>query len=132
MNEEKRREQRGERRETRDVRVRVGEERGKYIVGPWSDRVILESNPIDPPSPSPRSICLGSGTKVGSMIAKTEEVCALLLLGLPRGLRVGADGTNHRYEEGDHVPLYANKELFQMFGLPYIIAPTEQKLSVLI
>ncbi|CAL9118251.1 unnamed protein product, partial [Musa acuminata var. zebrina] len=50
-------------------------------------------------------ICLGSGTKVGSTIAKTEEVCALLLLGLPRGLRVGADGTNHRYEEGDHVPL---------------------------
>lgn len=43
------------------------------------------------------------------MIAKTEEVCALLLLALPRGLRVGADGTNHWYEEGDHVPLYANK-----------------------
>ncbi|CAL9769119.1 unnamed protein product [Musa acuminata subsp. burmannicoides] len=39
------------------------------------------------------------------MIAKTEEVCALLLLALPRGLRVGADGTNHRYEEGDRVPL---------------------------
>ncbi|CAL9082753.1 unnamed protein product [Musa acuminata var. zebrina] len=39
------------------------------------------------------------------MIAKTEEVCALLLLGLPRGLRVGADGTNHRYGEGDRVPL---------------------------
>ncbi|CAL9176369.1 unnamed protein product [Musa hybrid cultivar] len=39
------------------------------------------------------------------MIAKTEKVCALLLLALPRGLRVGADGTNHRYEEGDHVPL---------------------------
>ncbi|CAL9176357.1 unnamed protein product, partial [Musa hybrid cultivar] len=39
------------------------------------------------------------------IIAKTEEVFALLLLVLPRGLRVGADETNHRYEEGDHVPL---------------------------
>ncbi|CAL9065576.1 unnamed protein product [Musa banksii] len=39
------------------------------------------------------------------MIAKTGEVCALLLLAVPRGLRVGADGTNHGYEEGDRVPL---------------------------
>ncbi|CAL9769118.1 unnamed protein product [Musa acuminata subsp. burmannicoides] len=49
------------------------------------------------------------------MIAKTEEVCALLLLALPHGLRVGADGTNHRYEVGDHVPLYANK-FISLFG----------------
>ncbi|CAD5192638.1 unnamed protein product [Musa acuminata subsp. malaccensis] len=39
------------------------------------------------------------------MIAKTGELCALLLLAVPRGLRVGADRTNHRYEEGDRVPL---------------------------
>ncbi|CAL9780093.1 unnamed protein product [Musa acuminata subsp. burmannicoides] len=43
------------------------------------------------------------------MIAKTEEVCALLPPILPCGLRVGADGTNQRDEEGDHLPLYANK-----------------------
>ncbi|CAL9189004.1 unnamed protein product, partial [Musa hybrid cultivar] len=63
----------------------------------------------NPPSPSPRSICLCSGTEVGSMIAKTEEVCELLPPVLPCGLRVGADGTNQRDEEGDHLPLYANK-----------------------
>ncbi|CAL9196098.1 unnamed protein product [Musa hybrid cultivar] len=52
------------------------------------------------------------------MIAKTEEVCALLLLGLPLGLRVGADGTNHRYEEGDHVPLpVCQQERLQFFHL---------------
>ena len=43
------------------------------------------------------------------MIAKTEEVCALLPPILPCGLWVGADGTNQRDEEGDHLPLYANE-----------------------
>ncbi|CAL9758845.1 unnamed protein product [Musa acuminata subsp. burmannicoides] len=38
------------------------------------------------------------------MIAKTEEVCALLPPVLPCGLRVGADGTNQRDEEGDRLP----------------------------
>ncbi|CAL9758871.1 unnamed protein product, partial [Musa acuminata subsp. burmannicoides] len=54
---------------------------------------------------------LGNGGEhfVGSMIAKTEEVCALLPPVLPCGLRVGADGTNQRDEEGDHLPLYANE-----------------------
>ena len=37
------------------------------------------------------------------------EVAWLFLLMLACGSRVGADGSDHRYKEGDHVPLYANK-----------------------
>ncbi|CAL9080085.1 unnamed protein product [Musa acuminata var. zebrina] len=48
------------------------------------------------------------------MIAKTEEVFALLPPVLPCGLRVGADGTNQRDEEGDHLPLYANEGILDI------------------
>lgn len=33
----------------------------------------------------------------------------LLVLVLACGLRIEADGSDHRYKEGDRVPLYANK-----------------------
>ncbi|CAL9760729.1 unnamed protein product, partial [Musa acuminata subsp. burmannicoides] len=38
-----------------------------------------------------------------------SQSAALLRLLLSCGLRAGADGSNHRYKEGDRVPLYANK-----------------------
>ncbi|CAL9080153.1 unnamed protein product, partial [Musa acuminata var. zebrina] len=44
----------------------------------------------------------------GSRILKME-LSTFVLLVMACGLRVGADGTNHRYKEGDHVPLFANK-----------------------
>lgn len=34
---------------------------------------------------------------------------ALFLLLLACGSRVGADESDHKYKEGDHVPLYVNK-----------------------
>ncbi|CAL9758933.1 unnamed protein product [Musa acuminata subsp. burmannicoides] len=55
------------------------------------------------------------------------ELSTLVLLVMACGLRVGADGTNHRYKEGDHVPLYANKvgpfhnpsETYRYYDLPF-------------
>ncbi|KAJ8460353.1 hypothetical protein OPV22_033279 [Ensete ventricosum] len=55
------------------------------------------------------------------------EAAALLLLLLASGLRAGADGSNHRYKEGDSVPLYANKvgpfhnpsETYRFYDLPF-------------
>ncbi|XP_064961289.1 transmembrane 9 superfamily member 3-like isoform X5 [Musa acuminata AAA Group] len=62
----------------------------------------------------------------GSRILKME-LSTLVLLVMACGLRVGADGTNHRYKEGDHVPLYANKvgpfhnpsETYRYYDLPF-------------
>ncbi|CAL9189082.1 unnamed protein product, partial [Musa hybrid cultivar] len=62
----------------------------------------------------------------GSRILKME-LSMLVLLVMACGLRVGADGTNHRYKEGDHVPLYANKvgpfhnpsETYRYYDLPF-------------
>ena len=54
------------------------------------------------------------------MIAKTEEVCELLPPVLPCGLRVGADGTNQRDEEGDHLPLYANEVRRMLISFPFL------------
>ncbi|CAL9167999.1 unnamed protein product, partial [Musa hybrid cultivar] len=55
------------------------------------------------------------------------ESAALLLLLLACGLRAGADGSNHRYKEGDRVPFYANKvgpfhnpsETYRFYDLPF-------------
>ncbi|CAL9080157.1 unnamed protein product [Musa acuminata var. zebrina] len=55
------------------------------------------------------------------------ELSTLVLLVMACGLRVGADGTNHRYKEGDHVPLFANKvvplhnpsETYRYYDLPF-------------
>ncbi|CAL9080149.1 unnamed protein product, partial [Musa acuminata var. zebrina] len=62
----------------------------------------------------------------GSRILKME-LSTLVLLVMACGLRVGADGTNHRYKEGDHVPLFANKvvplhnpsETYRYYDLPF-------------
>ncbi|CAL9080107.1 unnamed protein product [Musa acuminata var. zebrina] len=55
------------------------------------------------------------------------ELSTFVLLVMACGLRVGADGTNHRYKEGDHVPLFANKagpfhnpsETYRYYDLPF-------------
>lgn len=38
-----------------------------------------------------------------------KEVAVLLVIVSACGFGVEADGSDHRYKEGDHVPLYANK-----------------------
>lgn len=43
------------------------------------------------------------------MMTVKVEMQFLFLLMLACGWRVGADGSDHRYKEGDRVPLYANK-----------------------
>ncbi|WOK92723.1 transmembrane 9 superfamily member 2-like [Canna indica] len=61
-------------------------------------------------------------------MAKMEAAALLLLLlALACGLRAGADGSDHRYEAGDRVPLYANKvgpfhnpsETYRFYDLPF-------------
>ncbi|KAJ6821350.1 transmembrane 9 superfamily member 2-like [Iris pallida] len=55
-----------------------------------------------------------------------KAVVALLVLALV-GLGVEGDGSNHKYKEGDHVPLYANKvgpfhnpsETYRFYDLPF-------------
>ena len=43
-------------------------------------------------------------------MARVETVCVVLAVAvLACVLGAGADGSDHRYKEGDHVPLYANK-----------------------
>ncbi|CAL9089536.1 unnamed protein product, partial [Musa acuminata var. zebrina] len=56
-----------------------------------------------------------------------SQSAALLRLLLACGLRAGADGSNHRYKEGDRVPFYANKvgpfhnpsETYRFYDLPF-------------
>ncbi|KAG9454405.1 hypothetical protein H6P81_007309 [Aristolochia fimbriata] len=60
----------------------------------------------------------------GKMKTLPAFVVALCLLS---ALRVSADGSNHKYKEGDHVPLYANKvgpfhnpsETYRYYDLPF-------------
>ncbi|XP_064972217.1 transmembrane 9 superfamily member 2 [Musa acuminata AAA Group] len=57
----------------------------------------------------------------------TMRAALLCVLMLAPGFRVGADGRDHRYKEGDHVPLYANKvgpfhnpsETYRFYDLPF-------------
>ncbi|KAJ8470526.1 hypothetical protein OPV22_024869 [Ensete ventricosum] len=58
---------------------------------------------------------------------ETMRVGLLCILMLACGFRVGADGWDHRYKQGDHVPLYANKvgpfhnpsETYRFYDLPF-------------
>ncbi|KAJ6845889.1 transmembrane 9 superfamily member 2-like [Iris pallida] len=58
-----------------------------------------------------------------------EAVLAVLVLALVVGLGVEGDGSNHKYKEGDHVPLYANKvgpfhnpsETYRFYDLPFCV-----------
>lgn len=66
-----------------------------------------------------------------------EAVLAVLVLALAAGLGVEGDGSNHKYKEGDHVPLYANKvgpfhnpsETYRFYDLPFCVPDhvTEKK-----
>ncbi|KAL0905347.1 hypothetical protein M5K25_023759 [Dendrobium thyrsiflorum] len=59
-------------------------------------------------------------------MGRVDGVLLLILLGACV-LRAGADGSDHRYKEGDHVPLYANKvgplhnpsETYRYYDLPF-------------
>ncbi|URE14341.1 Endomembrane protein 70 [Musa troglodytarum] len=58
---------------------------------------------------------------------ETMRVALLCILMLACGFRVGADGRDRRYKEGDRVPLYANKvgpfhnpsETYRFYDLPF-------------
>jgi hypothetical protein len=50
------------------------------------------------------------GPEVLAEMARVETACAVLAVALLACLLgAGADGSDHRYKEGDRVPLYANK-----------------------